>query len=76
MHMRGITTARWVRSMTEGKLYGIPNLIDASTVRDGYYVEEIVTLLDEAKKEFPADSHGLFVEKVMPWFWKYFGDES
>lgn len=38
-----------------------------------YYYIRIETI-DEAKREFPADAHGLKVDEVMPWFWKYFGD--
>ena len=57
--------------MTKGKLYE-----NARYKHSAPGLTVILHFIDEAKKEFPADAHGLKVDEVMPWFWKYFGDEN
>jgi hypothetical protein len=66
--------------MTKGKLYkelvepGFPQGLIIKS--GGMYEMDVENILDDAREEFPADNHGLDVEKVMPWFWKWFGLED
>ena len=62
--------------MTKGKLY--EEICSEYDLKHDNHIcpEFIQEVLDEAKKAFPADAHGLKVDEVMPWFWKYFGDEK
>jgi hypothetical protein len=55
--------------MSKGKLFdvlGSDYMVGTRRVKD---------IVDEMMKDFPADNHGLEVDKVMPWFYKWFGDE-